>query len=232
MRGWLVVVATAALAEAGCYDQPRPNCSFSCQTSQLCPEDYVCAPDGLCHLMLAGGGMAECPDLLVDGAISDAPIDGGNDAMVDATLEFDAAVPDAPPVDATLDPDAAVPDAAPIDAAVADAGPPDAAAPDASPPDASTSAVDLIACTGVTPDATIGTTGSAYVPTTTTITAGQIIKFIPTGTHDMVSGVPPTPDGTFQTPLATTACLRFNQVGTYPFFCSVHEFTGSVTVNP
>lgn len=233
MRGWLVVVATAALAGAGCYDQPKPNCSFSCATSQLCPDGYQCAADGLCHLELAGGGLAECPGLLVDAFISDAPIDGGPDA----TPPPDAAIADAAVIDAAVA-DAAVPDARPIDAAVVpdaslpDARPPDAAVPDASPPDASTAAVDLISCTGVTPDASISAATGAYVPATTTITAGQIIKFTPGGTHDMVSGTGGTPDGTFQTPLGAVACLRFNQAGTYPFYCSVHFFTGSVTVNP
>jgi plastocyanin len=229
MRGWLVVVTAAALA--GCYDQPKPSCSFSCQASQLCPEDYACAPDGLCHLVLDGGALAECPDLLPDASTLDAPIDAEFDANVDAGI--DAPVADAA-VDAAIDasPDAAIADAQ-VDASV-DASPPDAAI-DASPPDgapdAAPVAVELISCSGVTPDAAIGVSGGNYTPVTTTIAAGEIVQFTPGGAHDMVSGAPGSPDGVFQTPLSAVACLRFNQGGTYPFYCSVHEFTGTVIVN-
>jgi hypothetical protein len=210
MRGSLVVLVAAtatAAALGGCYDQPKPNCSFSCQTSQLCPDDYQCAPDGLCHLVLPGGTLAECPELLPDASDLDVPVDGPIDAVADASVDAT--------IDATADaqPDASIPDASP-DAApppdamvMIDASPPPDASPDASPPDASLNLVDVISCTGVTPDATIGTTGSAYVPVSTTINAGNVIQF------------------------GAVACLRFNQPGTYPFFCSVHLFSGTVTVN-
>jgi len=229
MRGWLVLVCAAALA--GCYDQPKPNCSFTCGEGGACPTDYQCGPEDLCHLVLPGGGLAECQFTLPDGAV-DAPIDAPTpdgpvdapavDASLDAPIDAavpDANLPDAPAIDAVID-------AAPIDALAIDAAPIDAAGIDA------TVAVSLISCSGVTPDATITTTGSAYVPVSTTIVAGQVIKFDPAGApHDMVSGLVGNADGTFATPTSQVACLQFHETGTYPFFCSVHGFAGDVTVN-
>jgi hypothetical protein len=96
MRGWIVLVTVAALA--GCYDQPTPACSFGCRDTGTCPDGYQCsAGDGVCHRVLPGGGLAECPELLPDAQL-DAPVDApAADASPDATTDapVDAAPPDA-----------------------------------------------------------------------------------------------------------------------------------------
>jgi hypothetical protein len=73
-RLWLL-----ALALGGCYSPSRPMCSYQCGTDGLCPRDYVCFPDGYCHLE---GTTGECnfpplPDL--SGTTSDAGDAGTGD---------------------------------------------------------------------------------------------------------------------------------------------------------
>lgn len=129
-----------------------------------------------------------------------------------------------------------LPDAGPTDAGVGmdagtDAGVPDAGVTsDAGPP-----AVEVLSCTGLTPVATINAGTGAYVftPSGSTFSVGDVIQFVPgSSAHDMTSGSGTTADGRFQTTLGATECLRFNAAGTYPFFCSVHLFMGTLTVTP
>ena len=103
-----------------------------------------------------------------------------------------------------------------------------AASADASvEPDAEPSTVVLIPCTGVTPDAEIGTAGFAFSPNTRTVGVGDTIRFTPTGSHNMTSDT-----GEFATPTSQVACLHFTATGAFPFFCSVHpSMMGTVTVN-
>ncbi|KAB2899133.1 MAG: hypothetical protein F9K40_10605 [Kofleriaceae bacterium] len=133
-----------------------------------------------------------------------------------------------PAIDAATD--AAVIDTTDVDAADDDAGP-DATAIDA-PIDAASS-VMVVACPG-TPDLEIGVNGggTAYMPSTGTISVNEIVRFTPGDpNHDLVSGTPGSADGLFATPLGQTTCLRFTATGTFPFFCTVHSFTGTITVN-
>jgi len=107
-------------------------------------------------------------------------------------------------------------------------GTPDSATPD-SP---SGSAVDVISaadCASLTIAATIATAGTAFTDGDPTVAVGAIVKFAPNGSHDMVSDT-----GLFDTgEPSATACLRFNEAGSYPYHCSVHPATmmGTVTVN-
>jgi plastocyanin len=99
-------------------------------------------------------------------------------------------------------------------------------------PDGAASSVMVISCAGVTPDATIGTNGLAFSPSGVTITAGQVVRFTPTGLHNMTAGAPGSPSGEFATQTSQEACLRFTAAGSFPFFCSVHpQMEGTVTVN-
>ncbi len=132
-------------------------------------------------------------------------------------------------------------DAATIDGATADApvdapgidAPTDAIGIDA-PVDAPSS-VQMISCIGANPAQTITITGvpSAFTPSSVTITANQVIRFDPAGTfHNMTSGTPPSnANGIFATPNSQEACLRFTQAGTFAYYCSIHLFTGTITVN-
>lgn len=136
-------------------------------------------------------------------------------ALVLATALAACGSVDHPPADARPDRDAPLP-------------------PDASPgaPDAVPSSVMIVSCAGQNPAATIGTSGFAFSPPTATINVGDVLRFTPSGLHNMTSGVPGAPDVLFQTPTQQEACLRFSRAGSFPFFCSVHpSMVGVVTVN-
>ena len=45
------------LTVAGCFDPDEPACTFSCTPGGACPTDYMCLPDGYCHL---GGKPGNC----------------------------------------------------------------------------------------------------------------------------------------------------------------------------
>ena len=86
-----------------------------------------------------------------------------------------------------------------------------------------------------TPDLTVVTVDNsdgshAYSPATSTINAGQIVKFVMTPIHDAQSGTPGSPDTTFHVDFNQTRCLQFTEAGTFPFYCSLHLFTGTITV--
>ena len=115
-----------------------------------------------------------------------------------------------------------------------DSHPPDATPhPDGVPadarPDAMPSSVMEVACAGVTPAAEITTVGLAFSPESVTITAGDIVHFMPTGFHNMTSDVP----GLFGTAASQEACLKFTAPGDFPYHCSIHPTSmfGDVTVN-
>ncbi|HUQ02432.1 MAG TPA: hypothetical protein VM261_08045 [Kofleriaceae bacterium] len=106
---------------------------------------------------------------------------------------------------------------------------------DATPVDAridAMSTVNVVQCPG-NPDLTIGINsgGTAFMPNTGTISVNGVVRFDPNGTsHNMVSGTLPNGDGQFGTPTGQVTCLRFTVAGTYPYFCSLHSFTGTLTV--
>lgn len=88
--------------------------------------------------------------------------------------------------------------------------------------------VDLVPCVGATIATTVTTTGLAFTPAMPpTLQVGQVLKFTPTGFHDMTSDT-----GDFATPTGQEACLKFNVAGSYPFHCSQHpiQMTGTVVV--
>ncbi len=159
----------------------------------------------IAFITLAVAGLAACADDEQPGVI-DAP-------TIDAPQVVDAPVTDAPLV---------------VDAPVIDAP------TDAPPPIDAPSSVQVVQCPG-NPDLTIGvnTGGSAFMPSTGTINANGVVRFDPGGTfHNMTSGTPPnSPNGLFATPNSQVACLRFTVAGSFPFYCSIHGFTGTITVN-
>jgi len=84
-----------------------------------------------------------------------------------------------------------------------------------------------------TPDATVITEDSsfAYMPQMTTITQGQVVKFVTSASHDVKpSGSKPSDPG-LNVGFNKTACLRFTQTGTFNFVCSIHGFAGAIQVN-
>jgi plastocyanin len=92
---------------------------------------------------------------------------------------------------------------------------------------AGSSAAEMVSCTGLTPTATITTSGDAYSPASASITVGQTVEFvmIANSDHNVTSSTPNLSDS-----FNMTDCVTFTEPGTYDFHCSVHLFTGSVTV--
>ncbi|MEZ4366118.1 MAG: plastocyanin/azurin family copper-binding protein [Kofleriaceae bacterium] len=90
--------------------------------------------------------------------------------------------------------------------------------------DAPPGAVVEVTCPA-SPDAEVTTNGFAYEPQATTISVGEVVRFTPAPAHDVDSD-----DGEFHVGFGATACLRFDEAGTYPFRCTPHQFTGTVTV--
>lgn len=102
----------------------------------------------------------------------------------------------------------------------------------------------VVACSGVTPAATIAATGTSgsfqFSPSSATVNVGAVVRFSnDTNTpHTSTSGTgggSPAPDGKWDTGLiapAQSACVKFLKAGSYPFYCSIHPtlMTGTVTV--
>ena len=86
--------------------------------------------------------------------------------------------------------------------------------------------MQITARTGLTPTVTINAGSGAYVPSTPTVAVNDVIRFIPgSSVHDITGE-----NNAFQTPLGQEACLRFTAAGSFPIHCSVHFFTGTITV--
>ncbi len=80
-----------------------------------------------------------------------------------------------------------------------------------------------------TPDATITTLATMFDMPSVTINQGQVVKFVSTSTHP-ISALAGT-DSTLAVPEGATRCFRFTMAGTFKFKCTVHGYTGTLTVN-
>lgn len=94
--------------------------------------------------------------------------------------------------------------------------------------DSAPAEVEVVACTGVTPAATVTVVNFQFSPSATTINVGDVVHLMPTASHPTASGSGGTPDGKFN--VSSDACLKFTKAGTYPFYCIPHGFTGTITV--
>ena len=105
--------------------------------------------------------------------------------------------------------------------------------PDAPPAiDAPPSTVTEVTPCPATPDAIVTTRDDVYVymPATTTIAAGQVVRFDTSLYHD-VAPLPPMTDAALSVGFGATRCLRFTAPGTFRFKCTPHGFSGTITVN-
>jgi plastocyanin len=96
-------------------------------------------------------------------------------------------------------------------------------------PDAAVSTAKVVTCPAA-PAQTIAVNagGTAFVPSTASIHVNDIVQFTGGASHPVVSGTG-SPDGKFN--LSSGAgCVQFTAAGTFPFFCNVHGFTGTITV--
>jgi len=103
---------------------------------------------------------------------------------------------------------------------------------DAAVDGAASSVMVVDPCPG-TPDATVMTDDStfSYSPGATTITQGQVVKFLTSATHDVKPNTAVNTDTGLNVGFNQTKCLRFTATGTFGFRCSFHGFVGTVTVN-
>jgi plastocyanin len=78
----------------------------------------------------------------------------------------------------------------------------------------------------------VGTTFGAFVPDAVTINVGDQVTWIWTGSLQHTSTSSHTPplwdSGILMNPASKS--VPFNSTGSYPYFCALHGFTGSVTV--
>jgi plastocyanin len=104
---------------------------------------------------------------------------------------------------------------------------------DASPTDASTAPTTVVAVTcPATPAKAITALDSndkTYMPSSVSITVGQIVKFTMPSSHD-VEPNPAMSDPGLTVGFGQTKCLMFNHTGTFGFHCGPHQFTGTVVV--
>lgn len=143
--------------------------------------------------------------------------------IVDAAAEvpIDAGVTDSPELDA-------VPDAHPHADSAID-GPQDAPGYDGTPAN-----IVMVPCAGSAIAVTIFTSKSDYYPEAVSIQGGEIVRFQPLNPHDVVAGTFAAPEAWFTVQGNTVGCVRFDESGVFPFYCTAHPFsmTGSVTVVP
>ena len=114
----------------------------------------------------------------------------------------------------------------------------DAPKPDAKPADAPIDApqhVFKVTCPNV-PNATFTTSSFMFVPTSATITVGQIVEISEEPIHSVAPGHVPADtaiaDPGLSAGFGQTTCFQFMQAGTYGFHCSAHtSMNGTITVN-
>ncbi len=99
--------------------------------------------------------------------------------------------------------------------------------------DAAVSKIEVVTpCTGeaatVTADPSDGAT--TYMPASTTITVGQIVKFVMPNAHNVAPNTAADDDG-LSVGFGQTKCLKFTAADTFKFKCTPHSFVGTIVVN-
>ena len=106
--------------------------------------------------------------------------------------------------------------------------------------DAPAATVKTVSCTGATIAATVTAPTFAYTstpagsggPNTSDISVNGIIEFDLTtaADHPVGPATSGTTDSGLVAPTGAVTCLQFTAAGTFNYRCTVHGFTGSVTV--
>lgn len=86
----LPLLALVVLAVGGCFEPRQPGCAFRCGVDGLCPEQYVCGDDGICHRE-DGQGMCDLPPQTDASADGSSNAEAGSDGPVDAAGTLDGA---------------------------------------------------------------------------------------------------------------------------------------------
>jgi plastocyanin len=98
--------------------------------------------------------------------------------------------------------------------------------PGADGPDAAAStSIKAVDCASASPAMMVTTVGNAYQPAQASIPVGGVIKWTLPPQHDVSS----TTAG-LHVDFGGTVCLQFTQASQYSYKCSVHGFTGAITV--
>jgi plastocyanin len=95
--------------------------------------------------------------------------------------------------------------------------------------DAAANVVALATCpTSVA--ATMTTGASAFSPTSSTVSVGQVVKLTSTVGHNVVPNTLVNTDSALMVGQNATKCFQFNTAGTYGIACGFHGFAGTITV--
>lgn len=82
---------------------------------------------------------------------------------------------------------------------------------------------------------TVNVNSGSFSPSNIEINQGDQIKWQHvSGTHTTTSGSPGNPDGLWNAPISPaspTFTRTFNTVGSFPYYCTPHQFTGNVIVD-
>lgn len=78
--------------------------------------------------------------------------------------------------------------------------------------------------------ATVMDSPTAFIPKTSTIRVGEVVKFVITAEHLVIPNTLVNTDQLLRVGRGETKCFQFNVPATYGFLCGVHSFVGSITV--
>jgi plastocyanin len=90
--------------------------------------------------------------------------------------------------------------------------------------------VTTVTCSGTPMKVTVVDGTDAYMPMSTTITAGSMVEFKTSVTHNVIPGLAPSDPG-LTVGFSADVCLKFTTAGTYNFVCQNHGFKGTIVVN-
>ena len=96
--------------------------------------------------------------------------------------------------------------------------------------DAPVAKVQALSSCPATVAATIIDSPTTFVPKTSMIGVGGIVKFEITAEHYVIPNTSTTTDPALMIGRNETKSFRFNALGTYGFACGVHGFAGTITV--
>ena len=77
---------------------------------------------------------------------------------------------------------------------------------------------------------TVDVPSTMYMPISTTISVGGIVKFVMPATHNVAPSTTRASDPGLHVDFGKTACLEFDKAGTFSFVCTTHGFAGTVVV--
>ncbi len=100
---------------------------------------------------------------------------------------------------------------------------------DAAPDSPPVAVVALASCPS-TVASTVTDTPTMFVPVTSTISIGQVVKFVITSEHFVIPNPLKTTDDALMVSRGQTKCFQFNVAGDYNFLCGVHSFPGNIIV--